>query len=214
VQSDGGRESNKQLAIVNRQLAREHRCPLPIANSFSYQYRNICMKILTLLLFPILSFGQIKPYQKISLLDNKVEILAPKELSKMPDTMWTLKYHNFPRPILALSDKDGEVNLLVDLTQQAAVDSQMTAYKDFRIKNLKKTRTDIKILEEGIKNVNGKHIGFIKFSSQATDQYIFNYYAFAAVHGKILALNFNCIEKLQKTWEKVADEIVASLRTK
>lgn len=171
------------------------------------------MKFIVLLFFPIFSFGQIKLDKTISLLDNKVEILAPKELSKMSDEMWTLKYHDLPRPELVLTDENGEVNLLVDLTQQAAAESQISAYKDFRISNLKK-RTDIKILGEGIKNVNGKNIGFIKFSSQAIDQNIFNFYFFTVVKGKILLFTFNCIEKLQPTWENVADEILNSLKIK
>jgi len=172
------------------------------------------MKLLTLLIFPIFSFGQIKADQKISILDKKVEILAPKELSTMTDDAWQIKYHDFPRPKLALADKTGEVSLLADLTQQAAVDSQMTAYKDFRIKILKKTQPGIKILVDGVKAVNGKYVGFIKFSSKATDQDIFNFFAFAVVDGKILSLSFNCTEKLKKTWEKVADEIIGSLKIK
>src|SRR4051812_20496235 len=96
------------------------------------------MKFIALLLFPIFSFGQIKPDQKISLLDNKIEIFAPKELSKMSDKIWTFKYHNLPRPEVALTDENGEVNFLIDLTQQPASQSQIGQYKDFRITNLLK----------------------------------------------------------------------------
>ena len=172
------------------------------------------MKLIVLLFFPIFSFGQIKLDKTISLFNNKVEILVPKELSKMSDEMWTLKYHNLPRPELVITDENGEINFLADLTQQPATESQIAAYKDFRVSNLKKTRTDVKIIGEGIKSINGKSIGFIKFSSQASDQSIFNFYFFTIVNGKILFLNFNCIEKLQKNWEKAADEIIDSLKVK
>ncbi|MGC4104382.1 hypothetical protein [Ferruginibacter sp.] len=172
------------------------------------------MKIIALLLFPILSFGQIKLDKTIALFDNKVELLAPRELSNMSDEKWTLKYHNTPKPELALTDENLEINLLVNLTQQPATESQIAAYKDFRIANLKKTRTDIKILGDGVKTVNGKSIGFIKFSSQAIDQGIFNFYFFTVFNGKILLFTFNCIEKLQKDWEKAADEILNSLKIK
>jgi hypothetical protein len=172
------------------------------------------MKLIALLFFPILSFAQIKPDKTISLLDNKVELLVPKELSKMSDEMWTLKYHNLQRPELVLTDVNGEINLLVELTQQPAAESQIAAYKDFRISNLKESRKDIKILQDGIKTVNGKNIGFIKFSSHASDQNIFNFYFFTVVKGNILFFTFNCIEKLQKSWEKTADEMLASIKIK
>jgi len=172
------------------------------------------MKFIALLFLPLLSLGQTKLDKTISLLNGKVEILAPNELFNMSDEMWKLKYHNLPKPALVLTDENGEINLLVDLTQQPAVENQIAAYKDFRIENLKKTRTDIKILGEGIKNVNGKNIGFIKFSSQASDQNIYNFYFFTVVDGKITFFNFNCIEKLQNTWEKTADKILDSLKIK
>ena len=165
-------------------------------------------------MFPILSFGQPKLDRTISLLDNKVEIRVPNELSKMTDAMWTLKYHTMPRPELVLTDENGEINLLVDLTQQPATDNQLAEYKNFRISNLKKTRTDIKVLSDGVKIVNGKKIGYLKFLSQASDQKIFNYYFFTVVNGKILFFTFNCIEKLQNIWEKTADQMLNSLKIK
>ncbi len=128
--------------------------------------------------------------------------------------MWTLKYHDLPRPELVLTDENGEINFLVNLTQQPAEGSQIAAYKDFRISNLKKTRTDIIFLGDGIKNVNGRNIGFIKFLSQASDQNVFNFFFFTVADGKILFFTFNCIEKLQKTGEKAADDILNSIKVK
>jgi hypothetical protein len=55
---------------------------------------------------------------------------------------------------------------------------------------------------------------FIKFSSQASDQNIFNFFFFTVVNGKILIFTFNCIERLQKPWEKAADEILDSIKVK
>jgi hypothetical protein len=117
-----------------------------------------------------------KPGKTIYLFDKKEEINVPRALSGMSDEIWTLKYHNLSRPQLVLTDENGEINLLADLTQQAATESQIGSYKDFPISNLKNTRTDIKIIRDGIKNVRGKEIGFIKFSSGAIDQSIYNYF--------------------------------------
>jgi hypothetical protein len=186
--------------------------------SWLQQSRNLkikckIMKSIILLFFPILSFSQAK-LEKIAFLDNKVEILAPKELSIMTDAMWTLKYQKLARPILVLTDKNGEINLIADMTQQPANESQLTQYKDFRISQLKKSRPDLELLADGIKTIAGKKIGYFKFLSQAIDQKVFNYSFFTLVNGKILFFTFNCIQTLQSTWEKTADEIVASLNTK
>jgi hypothetical protein len=46
-------------------------------------------------LIPFISFAQIK-MEKVNLLNGKVEFNSPKELTKMTDEMWALKYHNKP----------------------------------------------------------------------------------------------------------------------
>ena len=171
------------------------------------------IKLAILLLLPLSGFCQIK-LEKITLLDDKVEIMAPKELTSMPDEMWSLKYRNKPRPALVLSDSTGEVNLLADMTDQHAAESQMAAFKDFQLKQIKTKRTDATILSDGVKMINGKRVGYFKFISQASDQKIFNYFFFVIANGKILLFTFNCIEKLQPVWEKSADEMLASLKVK
>ena len=175
--------------------------------------KQTLFKIITLLLFPVFSFTQTKP-AKVSFLDDKVEVLVPSELTKMGDQVWTLKYHDLPKPVLALSDENGEINLLGDLTKQPATEAQLASYKDFRKANLKKSHPEAKVLEDSIKTINGKKVGYIKFISTASDQNIFNYYFFTIENGKILFFTFNCIENKRSTWEKAADEMVASLKIK
>jgi hypothetical protein len=172
------------------------------------------MKFIALLLLPIFSFAQTKLEQKISILDQRVELLVPKELVKITPEIWKIKYGNMQQPILSLSDKDVDVNLIGQFTNQKWDENNLAEYKDFRINNLKKTRTDVEILENGVKDINGKKVGFFKFMSQARDVKIFNYYFFTIVDEKIFLFNFNCSEASRNTWEKTADEIVASLKTK
>jgi len=176
--------------------------------------RQIFVKLLALIFFPLISFAQIKLDEKITLLDQKVEITVPSELTTMTNEMWKLKYRNAERPILALSDKNVEVNLIGQFTNQQWDEKSLQDYVYFRIANLKKTRTDTEILENGVKDVAGRKVGYFKFTSEAIGSKIFNYYFFTLVDGKIFFFAFNCIEKLRGTWEKTTDEMVASLRTK
>lgn len=171
------------------------------------------MKFLILLVLPVFSFAQPK-LDTVSILNGKVKILAPKELSAMTDEMWTVKYQKRTRPVMVLSDEPAEVNLIADLTPQPANESQIAAFKDFQIQQLKAKRPDLKLLSEGVKTINGKKVGYFKFVTQAVDQKVFNYYFFCIAEGKVLLFTFNCIESLQKEWESTADNIVASLIVK
>lgn len=176
--------------------------------------KNNLKSILSIaLLIPFISFAQIK-MEKMNLLNGKVEFNSPTELTKMTDEMWSLKYKNKPKPTFVVSDKNGGVNLIADTTNQSASESQLGLWKDFQIEQLKKNRPDLKVLNGGVKVVNGKKVGYFKFITQTIDQKIFNYYFFTIVDGKILLFTFNCIEKLRVNWKKSADEIVTSLKTK
>lgn len=170
------------------------------------------MKIIIILLFPIFSFSQIKVDQKITLLEGKVELLVPIELTKMTDAMWKLKYGNTKQPFFTLSDKDGEANLIGQMTNQDWEESNLDEYKNFRIDNLKKSRPGLKILENGNKEVNGRQVSFFKFMSEAVDTKIYNHYFFAIVEGRILFSTFNCPVKIREAWETIGDQIVKSLK--
>jgi hypothetical protein len=132
----------------------------------------------------------------------------------MSDEMWAAKYQKRTRPILVLTDEDGEVNLIADMTPMLANEGQIAAFKDAQLKQLKGRRPDMVVLKEGVETVNGKKVGYFKFLTQAVDQKVFNYYFFTVVNGKILLFSFNSIQKLQEKWEHTADEMVRSLRTK
>ncbi len=170
------------------------------------------MKLFIAMLFPLLSFSQIKVDQKMSILDGKVEFLVPKELSKMTGDMWKIKYGNAKQPVLALSDKDGEANLIGQMTNQDWEENNLDEYKNFRIENLRKTRPNLKVLKDGNKEINGRKVGFFQFMTEAVDANVFNYYFFTVVEGKILIFTFNCPEKLKSSWEIVGDQIVSSLK--
>ncbi|HZE85629.1 MAG TPA: hypothetical protein VE035_15035 [Puia sp.] len=178
------------------------------------------MKVLLFLFFPLIGFSQPK-LEKISLLDNKVEILSPKQLSPMSDQIWVTKYPAWAtkygeknRPALALSDANGEVNFLAEMTGMPAAENQLGDFKKFQMQGVAKYKGDVEFLGNGVKTINGKQVGYFKFLSKAADQKVFNYYFFCTVGGKILSFTFNCIESLQKDWEKTADEMMASLKVK
>ena len=169
------------------------------------------MKLILLFISSILSTSQTTNERKIYLLDKKVELVVPAQLVEMSNEMYKLKYESRLRPAVAVSDETGEVSLTGNITRQRASESQIAAYKDFQIAELKKAYPDLQIIDGGVKTVRGKKVGYFRFISQAVDQKIFNYYFFTIVNGEVVLFNFNCIERLRTSWEKKAEQIVSSL---
>ncbi len=68
------------------------------------------------------------------------------------------------------------------------------------------------MLSEGFKIVDNRKVGYIKFKYKVVDQNIFNYYFFVLDTDKLIFFSFDCLERLQSTWEDTADNIVNSLK--
>ena len=157
-------------------------------------------------------FSQIE-LLKISLLDNKVTILAPKGFTKMTEEMLALKYPvSANKPQWVLTDKDGAVNLAYHYTSTAMDDNGIPAFTDEMLALLKTNRKDIEFIDDGILLEDGKNIGYIKFTSQAEDQKNFNFLFYISIDNRLLLFTFNCISKLRKKWEASADKMAGSLR--
>ena len=168
------------------------------------------MKFIIFLLFPVLGFAQKKFEKKVFF--DKIEVLIPKELKDMPDEDWVLKYHNTSKPEVALSDENGEINFLIDLTEIPSTDAQLIEFEKSKLNNMQKRHPDYTFLEEGAQLINGKNFTFIKFSFDAVDQKVFNYYLYSIFEGKIIYFTFNCMEKLKKDWGPAADKIISSIQ--
>jgi len=176
---------------------------------------NIFRSTILLLLIPFCGIAQTK-LEKKSFLDGKLELLVPTYFKPMAADVLDAKYPDRNhQPNLVLTDNDAEVNIVISyVPQQPLQDDQMAAYKDFQISSLKRMHPDAKWLESGVKTVNGKNIGYFKFTSSGADQPVFNYYFFTNMNGKVLLLTFNCPEKLLPKWKDTVETIVSSLTVK
>ena len=86
------------------------------------------MKILLLLLFSFTSFFPIE-LENRKFLNEKVEILVPKEFSQMAQKMLDLKYKGQNKPNLVLTDKNGTVNIALNLLPNPASEGVIESYK-------------------------------------------------------------------------------------
>jgi hypothetical protein len=103
---------------------------------------------------------------------------------------------------------------MIMLLPQHLTADKVGEFKDYQVALLKRSRPDARWLQDGVKPINGKQVGYFQFITNAVDQTVFNYYFFTDIDGKILFLSFNCIEKLLPDWKETAETIVSSLKVK
>lgn len=171
------------------------------------------LKLFLLILFPTLAFAQAE-LENTSLLDNKIEMMIPKSLHKMTEAEYKLKYPNPRRkPSLILTNDDARVNLIIDFMQQYNLpDESIAEFKDKQMAAIIARYADAKLLDNGVKEINGKKFGYFRVMTKAADEEIYNYFLFTNLEGKVLLMSFNCSKSLMPHWEKLADKMVGSVK--
>ncbi|MEJ9214972.1 hypothetical protein P4S83_10790 [Aneurinibacillus thermoaerophilus] len=156
--------------------------------------------------------GEIIPFEEKNLLENKVKIPLPKTFTIMSPEMASLKYPSERRPELIYTNETASINMAFSHTQNPLNDTDMGAFKNSMVQILRQTQPLARWFEEGIRNVNGKNIGFCEFLAPSFDANIYNLLFFVELEGRALLCIFNCVEEEMKSWKPIARGIMDSLK--
>lgn len=149
-----------------------------------------------------------------ALLNNKIELKIPKGFNIMSEEMAKLKYPTEQRPTLIYTDEPGTINVALNLTSNAANQAQLTAYKDSFVEIFRNRYPSAEWKQTGVKEVNGRKVGYVEFITPAIDTKVYNLIFFTDLNGQLLLCTFNCTEKNITQWQPAAKEIMASLKLK
>jgi hypothetical protein len=149
--------------------------------------------------------------KKTLVLNDKVEILLPKEFEIMSEDIMRLKYPSERRATLIYTDKKGEINVAFNHTTFEATQQQIEAYKEHFVLAFKNAFPSADWKATGVKEINGRKVGYMELVSPAIDTKIYNLIFFTDLEGRLLLCTFNCIEKEQKDWIEPAQQIMNSM---
>jgi Golgi nucleoside diphosphatase len=169
------------------------------------------MKILLLFVLPLLPVFQ-ADLEKRKLLDDKVEILVPKNFKQMGPEMLDFKYKGKNRPTLVFTDDAAAVNLAFNLLPNQASEDLIETYKNSVKASFQASFPNAIWKGDGVRIINGRKVGYLKLITEAIDQPIYNYLFITHCQGKLLVGTFNCTERRLPEWEENAEKIVESLK--
>jgi len=152
--------------------------------------------------------------EKRSLLDDKIEILVPKGWKPMSEDLIKIKYPGARPPKYVLSDVTGGISLAFNHTDTRATQEQIEAFKGVLKSTLTNAYPEAEWIEDSVKEINGKKVGFCKVITNALSRRIYNQMFFTDLDGKLLICSFNAVENKMKDWKSAADEIMNSLTVK
>ena len=156
--------------------------------------------------------GVFLPMADKSLLEDKVKIRIPKSFMLMPAEMASLKYPSERRPNPIFTDESTSINLAFNYTMTPLNDVEMEEFKESMVEVFKQMQPGASWLDEGIKDVNDKPMGFIEFISPALDGSIYNLMIFLSLEDQALICSFNCLEEDREEWRPIAHAMMESLQ--
>ena len=177
------------------------------------KFKSIVLGLICLFLLASATFSGIELQTKF-LLNDQVELKIPKDFEIMNEEMMKLKYPSEKRPTLVYSNKSGGINVALNLTENKASQDLMLPYKDIFVKTFKSIYPSAKWKASGVREINGRKVGFLELITPAIDTKIYNLMFFTDLNGQLLLCTFNCTEKSVTEWEPIAKEIMQSLKIK
>ncbi len=152
--------------------------------------------------------------EKRKILNDKVEILLPKEFEIMSEDMMKTKYPSERRPTLVYTNETGGINVAFNHTTSKASQQQIDAYKDNFVSMFRNLYPSAEWKGTGVKEINGRKVGYMELVTPAIDTKIYNLMFFTDLDGRLLLCTFNCVDKEQKNWTESAKQIMNSLTIK
>ena len=149
---------------------------------------------------------------KRSILNDQVEILLPKDFEIMSEEMLNIKYPSNRRPTLVFTDSTAGVNVAFNHTTSKADQQQIDAYKENFVSTFKNLYPSAVWKGSGVKEINGKKVGYLELITPAIDTKIYNLMFFTDLDGRLLLCTFNCVETKQAEWAVSAQQIMNSLK--
>lgn len=165
-----------------------------------------------LLTLTLLFFSPMVELEKKIVMNNKIELLLPKDWKPMSEQLVQKKYPGPRPPKLVYSDITGAVSIAFNHTDSKASPEVLDKYKEALKAGLMNAYPDAVWEKEAITEINGKKVGVFEVFTETADDKIYNYMVFTDVEGKLLICSFNCTENRLKTWKPVAQQIMNSLK--
>ena len=167
--------------------------------------------------------SQIDKLIKVEVTEN-INMLVPADFHPMSDDEIARKYITTKRPLAVFTDR----NLIVDLginrstTQWHPGDFEIMM--SFQKANIFSLYDEVKLLNEGIKQVNGKNAAYYEFVSTIKDDEdsflkkgsinMYTYIQYIMIDDKLLVFNLTCPSQLMQDWQESAAKIMSSIEIK
>lgn len=146
-----------------------------------------------------------------SVLGDRVTFSVPSSFTLLVDEIREFKYPSENRPEIVFSNEEADINFAISWKKEQASQAMMDFIAQKMAKSMSARIKRSKLLDEGVKEVRGRKIGYIEIITPAMDSRIYNLIFFTDLEGRLLMFNFNCVSGKMRKWKPIGRKILASL---
>jgi hypothetical protein len=151
-------------------------------------------------------------FEEKLILDGQVNLKLPAELEILSPEKARFKYPSASRPELIFTTRDGLVNITFKHSRIPLDEAEVEQFKDRMIAVIQKIQSRVNWQEDGVKQVNGKKIGFFHFIIPALEANIYNLMFFGELNHRALIGNINCPVAQMEYWKPIATGLVETVK--
>ncbi|WP_163934056.1 hypothetical protein [Paraferrimonas sp. SM1919] len=163
---------------------------------------------LTFLLFSSFSFANESTENVV--LEGIVSLDIPQGFSRMSDELARRKYPMEQRAKSIFTNSQGNVDILVNYTQNKVPDNQEDLLRQALSNNMKRMHPTAQWHSNEVVEINGHKYAFLELTTPALDTDIHNVMLATTVNGRVLIISFNMTVELEEKW---LDKALKTVRT-
>ncbi|GAA4382405.1 hypothetical protein [Hymenobacter koreensis] len=168
--------------------------------------------LVAVLLMAARPFAEVELVKK-RVLSERVEILIPKGFEVMSEQQMDFLYAKAQSRPSVIYTNASHASLSFTYTDNTADQDMVPMYAQNFVKTYKKQYPDATFFADGVKEVNGRKVGFIEMMKPELGHQMYTLIFFTDVEDRLLMCTFSCPDRQKPEWETVAKQVMGSFRT-
>ncbi|MFT6882966.1 MAG: hypothetical protein ACI83W_001034 [Marinoscillum sp.] len=201
-------------------------------NSFSFElnksqlqmkHPNQLAMVVLSLIFSI-QFATAQTKLSKTKITKEISIGVPETFVDMSTGERVSKFVSARAPIAMFTSQDRLVDLGINQNSTTWPDGDLEILRSFYKANISNLFTEVKFIQEDIREINGRDFIILEFVSKITDEEStfggnasiskYSYIQYTIYNNRVLLFNFSCPSRIRSEWEATAKEIMGSIQIK
>jgi len=176
------------------------------------------------LIIPFLFLSLDQPKLVKVKVNDDITISVPKDWRPMDDLDFTERYPSVRAPLAAYTNEERTIDFSVNISATRWPDANLEMASQFFKASIRNMFDRVEMLDEGIREVNGKSYIYFKFESRVhgaknqlgnEDPVLkYTYLHYLVEPKRTLVFSFNCPRRDRQEWERPSEAMMKSIRVK